>query len=149
MSAGGKKPDSRHLVNISEMGDAILKTEEERDYVRELAEHNLILARLQASLSKEPRIANVLGNISEEENVLYQVLAKINGVSESSPQYAQLMRLTGKKGRIEIAKVIAAQVWDKHSRKKMYEPFEPTAAELGNGGLFGYVVAAVTGSSSS
>ena len=149
MSAGGKKPEIRHLANISEMGDAILKTEEERDYVRELAEHNLILARLQASQSSDAKIKSVLGNISEEENVLYQVLAKINGISESSAQYAQLMRLTGKKGRIEIAKVIAAQVWDKHSRKKMYEPFEPTAAELNTGGLFGSVVAALTGSSSS
>lgn len=147
MSSGASRPEQKHFKNINELGDAILKTTEDRDYVRELAEHNLILARLTASESTNAKVKSVLGNLSEEEKVLHQVLAKINNVSESSAEYAQLMRLTGMKSRIDIAKHIAAQVWDKHSRKAMYAPFTPSDSELASdGGIFGNIVAALRGS---
>lgn len=152
MSRTPSAPSRPHFANISDEADAVLKTEEERDYVRELAQFNLMKARLEASQATG-KVKEVLGKISEEESTLYAVLAKINHYSESSPEYAQLMRLTDKKSRLDIATVIAKQVWDKQARERMFRPFTPTVAESAAGlglaggllGFFGLPVPAALG----
>ena len=126
MSRTNRGPDQAHFENISEEADAVLKGEEERDYKRELAQFELMEARLLAAHSSNDKVKKVLGKISEEEAVLYEVLGKINNISESDPKYAQLMRLTDKKSRLDIATVIAKQVWDRRSREQMYAEFVPT-----------------------
>ena len=155
MSNRTRAPEQSHFQNIAETADAVLGGDDGRNYEQELAQFKLMELRLRASTDPgvgasagQAQVHKVLGKISEEEAVLYEVLGKINTFSESSPEYAQLMRLTEKKSRLDIATVIAKQVWDKRSRAEMFAPFVPTKEEYvsvvgGARGLLGGAIAAL------
>lgn len=131
--------------NIEEEGDALAG--KHVSAAEKLARFNLIKAKLEAAESTSERVRTVLGVTSEKERIEYGVLTKIAAYGESSPEYAQLMRITGLEDRLDIANYIAEQIWKRESNKHMFAKFTPdtAAAEIGTtgGGLGARLLSAV------
>ncbi|NDD92725.1 hypothetical protein EBZ37_11625 [bacterium] len=131
--------------NIPESADAI-SGDTPRSAQEKLAHFQLMREKLEAASSENANVRRVLGNLSEKEKIIHGVLTKIAAYSESSPEYAQLEKITGRSDRLEIAEFIGEQVWRREANKKIFATFTPedAAAAIGTGapaagGLLGVV----------
>ena len=61
------------------------------------------------------KLAKTIRNPSEQEALAYDILIKLNGMSDYSPYFAQIASVCGSGNRVEIAQELAAKYCDNYS----------------------------------
>ena len=72
-------------------------------------------------LTPMQQLAATMRGDSELEKVASKLLIKLNQLSDYSPQYAQIMSLTGKTSRTEIARHLSLQYCNNFSTKRVLD----------------------------
>jgi len=119
--------------NIEGLGDVIKNTHYETGsaadqyYKYMLMKEKLSVAN-NAELSADAK--KLLGHKSEREEIEMLILQKLTDITESSPEFAQVVDMTGTKDRYKQAEKLAADVYDKIRAQQILEQYTPTEAVL-------------------
>ena len=83
-----------------------------------------------AAASKQ-LVSGVLGKLTDLEKIRIRILGDISNYSEASPEYAQLVAITGgKKSYFEIADALANLVWNKMQAEQVLATYTPSKGDL-------------------
>lgn len=72
----------------------------------------------------------LLGHKSEREEIEMLILRKLTDITESSPEFAQVVDMTGTKDRYKQAEKLAADVYDKIRAEELLKFYTPSDAQL-------------------
>ena len=75
-------------------------------------------------------VPEVLRATSEREEIEYKILEKLVKITESSPEFAQLVSITGSTDRFEQARILAEAVYDKVRAEQVLSFYTPDRKEL-------------------
>ena len=78
-------------------------------------------ANSKDELSPMQLLAATMRGDSELEKVASKLLIKLNQLSDYSPEYAQIMSLTGKTSRVEVARHLSLQYCNNFSTKRVLD----------------------------
>jgi hypothetical protein len=67
---------------------------------------------------------------SEQDQVMIKILNKISQVGESTPEFSQLVEMTGTRNRMLQAEKLAALVYEKEKAEKILSFYAPSASEV-------------------
>ena len=67
---------------------------------------------------------------SEKDEIELQILEKLTSITESSPEFAQVVDITGTKDRYEQAKRLAETVYDRVRSEKILQFYTPSKDQL-------------------
>jgi hypothetical protein len=67
---------------------------------------------------------------SERETIELQILEKLVDITESSPEHAQLVDITGSRDRYEMARILAETVYDKMRAESILQFYTVPKADL-------------------
>ena len=70
-------------------------------------------------------VPDVLKATSEREEIEYQILEKLVKITESSPEFAQIVSITGSTDRFEQARILAEAVYDKVRAEQVLSFYTP------------------------
>ena len=74
--------------------------------------------------------AGILGATSEREDIEHNILEKLVKITESSPEFAQIVSITGSSDRFEQARILGATVYDKVRAEQVLSFYTPDKKEL-------------------
>lgn len=92
----------------------------------------LLAEKLKRSGLDTASQAKILAATSEREAIELQILLKLSDITESSPEFAQVVDLTGSKDRYEQAKRLAETVYDRVRAKQILQFYTPTESVMEN-----------------
>ena len=72
----------------------------------------------------------ILHATSEKEEIEYRILLKISALTESSPEFAQVVDLTGTRDKFEMARRLAETVYDKVRAEQILGWYTPDKESL-------------------
>lgn len=72
----------------------------------------------------------VLKSRSEKEEIEYQILVKLAGIKESSPEFSQVSEITGSTDKFEMARELASLVYDKTRAEQILSFYTPSKKAL-------------------
>ena len=75
-------------------------------------------------------IPNILKATSEREEIEHQILEKLINITESSPEFAQIVSLTGSSDRFEQARILSEAVYDKLRAEQILGFYTPNKDAL-------------------
>jgi hypothetical protein len=75
---------------------------------------------------------DILGAKSEQDEVEIQILKKLVKVRESTPEWNQVVDLTGSRNRYEQARILAEIAYEKQKAEKILGFYVPDGEALGN-----------------
>ena len=78
----------------------------------ELARFSLLKAKLEAKHSQVAEVKEILGGMTELEQVALDCYRTLSNFNESSPEFAQIFNLTGTKNRHKQAQWLAERVYE-------------------------------------
>jgi hypothetical protein len=118
--------------NIEGLGDVINNTHYETGSAADqYYKYMLMKEKLSVANSDLPADAKkLLGHKSEREEIEMLILQKLTDITESSPEFAQVVDMTGTKDRYKQAEKLAADVYDKIRAQQILEQYTPTEAVL-------------------
>ena len=120
--------------NIEGLGDIVNGTHYEKGspaeeyYKYMLMKEKFLVRSGQTNVGDEGR--KLLGHQSEREAIEMMILQKLTDITESSPEFAQVVDMTGTKDRYKQAEKLAADVYDKIRAQQILEQYTPTEAVL-------------------
>lgn len=80
--------------------------------------------------AKDAKVKEVLGQMSEREAIELGILQKLMKIKESSPEFAQVVDITGTEDRFLQAEKLADAVYKKARAEKILSFYTPTKADL-------------------
>lgn len=118
--------------NIEGLGDVINGSHYESGSAAEqYYKYMLMKEKLSVAQSALPADAKkLLGHKSEREEIEMLILQKLTDITESSPEFAQVVDMTGTKDRYKQAEKLAADVYDKIRAQQILEQYTPTEEVL-------------------
>jgi hypothetical protein len=72
----------------------------------------------------------ILKSLSEKEEIEQQILVKLAGIKESSPEFSQVSEITGSTDKFEMARELASLVYDKTRAEQILSFYTPSASAL-------------------
>lgn len=72
----------------------------------------------------------IVGSLSEKEEIEQQILEKLVGIKESSPEFSQVSEITGSTDKFEMARELASLVYDKTRAEQILSFYTPSADKL-------------------
>jgi hypothetical protein len=114
-----KMPTDVYSSKLADSGSA-----QERYY-----SYMLMKEKLSNTVSDEDR-NEILGSVSEKDNIKVQVLKKIIKLPESSPEFAQLCAITGTDDKFEQAEHLADLVYDRIAAKNVLKFYTPDESDF-------------------
>ena len=72
----------------------------------------------------------ILKATSEREDIEVQILQKLVNITESTPEFAQIVSITGSSDRFEQARILAESVYDKIRAEQVLSFYTPSKAVL-------------------
>ena len=79
---------------------------------------------------KDSNIPDILKATSEREEIEHQILEKLINITESSPEFAQIVSLTGSSDRFEQARILSEAVYDKLRAEQILGFYTPNKDAL-------------------
>lgn len=116
------------IPNVVEVGNAVSQgagSAQERYY-----NYMLMKAKLEAVPNQEARAAKIIGSLSEKEEIEQQILYKLTGIKESSPEFSQVSEITGSTDKFEMARELASLVYDKTRAEQILSFYTPSQTAL-------------------
>jgi hypothetical protein len=89
----------------------------------------LMKAKLEAS-PVAGRADKIIKSLSEKEEIEQQILEKLVGIKESSPEFSQVSEITGSTDKFEMARELASLVYDKTRAEQILSFYTPSADKL-------------------
>jgi hypothetical protein len=89
---------------------------------------------LEAKLGNVEGAGEILKARSEQDEVEIKILAKLVKIRESTPEWNQVVDLTGSKNRFEQARILAEIAYEKEKAEQILSFYVPSKSELG--GIF-------------
>ena len=119
--------------NIEGLGDIVNGTHYEKgspaeEYFKYMLLKEKFKVRTDASLSAEAK--KLLGHQSEREEIEMMILQQLTDITESSPEFAQVVDMTGTKDRYKQAEKLAADVYDKVRAEQILAMYTPSSDTL-------------------
>jgi hypothetical protein len=72
----------------------------------------------------------IVASLSEKEEIEQQILDKLTGIKESSPEFSQVSEITGSTDKFEMARELASLVYDKTRAEQILSFYTPDADKL-------------------
>ena len=85
---------------------------------------------LEKKLQGRTGADRILKATSEKEEIEYRILLKISALTESSPEFAQVVDLTGTRDKFEMARRLAETVYDKVRAEQILGFYTPSKEVL-------------------
>lgn len=85
---------------------------------------------MKEKLAGKAGAEDVLKSRSEKEEIEYQILVKLAGIKESSPEFSQVSEITGSTDKFEMARELASLVYDKTRAEQILSFYTPSQAAL-------------------
>jgi hypothetical protein len=85
---------------------------------------------LEAKLANTDGGADILNAKSEQDEVEIQILKKLVKVRESTPEWNQVVDLTGSRNRYEQARILAEIAYEKQKAEKILGFYVPNSSQL-------------------
>jgi hypothetical protein len=119
--------------NIEGLGDVINNTHYEsgsaaEQYYKYMLMKEKFKVATESGLSAEQK--KLLGHTSEREAIEMMILQTLTDITESSPEFAQVVDMTGTKDRYKQAEKLAADVYDKVRAENILKLYTPSHDEL-------------------
>ena len=110
--------------NPSNLGRSLVKAQSspQDDYYRYML--------LEKKLGTGEANAEILKATSEQDKVEIAILRKLVKVGESTPEFNQVVDLTGTKNRYEQARILAEIVYEKQKAEKILGFYAPSSTEV-------------------
>lgn len=89
----------------------------------------LMKAKLEAS-PVAGRANKIISSLSEKEEIEQQILEKLVGIKESSPEFSQVSEITGSTDKFEMARELASLVYDKTRAEQILSFYTPPPEDL-------------------
>lgn len=89
----------------------------------------LMKAKLEAS-PVAGRANKIISSLSEKEEIEQQILYKLTGIKESSPEFSQVSEITGSTDKFEMARELASLVYDKTRAEQILSFYTPSQTAL-------------------
>jgi hypothetical protein len=83
-----------------------------------------------AELAAGSRGAKIISSLSEKEEIEQQILEKLVGIKESSPEFSQVSEITGSTDKFEMARELASLVYDKTRAEQILSFYTPDQTAL-------------------
>lgn len=84
----------------------------------------------KAEIEANTRASRIIGSLSEKEEIEQQILDKLTGIKESSPEFSQVSEITGSTDKFEMARELASLVYDKTRAEQILSFYTPSPQEL-------------------
>jgi hypothetical protein len=78
----------------------------------------------------EGRGRRIVASLSEKEEIEQQILDKLTGIKESSPEFSQVSEITGSTDKFEMARELASLVYDKTRAEQILSFYTPSQDAL-------------------
>ena len=120
--------------NIEGLGDIVNGTHYEKgspaeEYYKYMLMKEKFLVRTgQSNVGEAGR--KLLGHQSEREEIEMMILQQLTDITESSPEFAQVVDMTGTKDRYKQAEKLAADVYDKVRAEQILAMYTPSSDTL-------------------
>jgi hypothetical protein len=85
---------------------------------------------MKEKLGTSDRSEKILKSLSEKEEIEQQILEKLAGIKESSPEFSQVSEITGSTDKFEMARELASLVYDKTRAEQILSFYTPSASAL-------------------
>jgi hypothetical protein len=92
--------------------------------------YRFMLMKEKAKAKKEGDVPAYLKATSEIEDIEAQILEKLVDITESSPEFAQVVSITGSQDRFEQARILAKHVYDRIQAEQILSFYTPDASNL-------------------
>lgn len=123
---------SVHSAPNSNTGDVVgtqrMANAADAYYRFKLMEEKIRLAT--SSSAQDAQVKAVLGQLSEREQIEMGILKKLMSIKESSPEFAQVVDITGTEDRFQQAERLADAVYKKARAEKILSFYTQPKAEL-------------------
>ena len=124
--------------DIEQVGDVVNGTSYHSGSAQdEYFKYMLLKEKLKLSRPKAGQVSdlsdeatNILKATSEKDEIELQILEKLTSITESSPEFAQVVDITGTKDRYEQAKRLAETVYDRVRSEEILKMYTPSASVL-------------------
>ena len=125
--------------DIEQIGDVVNGTKyasgpaQDEYYKFMLLKEKLKLSRPDGTTREQgvsAQAIKILGATSERDEIELKILEKLTNITESSPEFAQIVDITGSKDRYEQAKRLAETVYDRVRSEEILKMYTPSAATL-------------------
>lgn len=119
--------------NIDGLGDVINNTHYEtgssaEQYYKYMLMKEKFKTKTDTGLDADAK--KLLGHQSEREEIEMLILKKLTDITESSPEFAQVVDMTGTKDRYKQAEKLATDVYDKIRAEELLKFYTPSDATL-------------------
>lgn len=105
----------------SNVGNVLSEESAQSQYYKLLLmKEKMLNAEVPQAMSKK-----ILGSRSELDVIELDILANISDITESSPEFAQLVDITGKTNKYDMATWLAKQSYDKRRANLILETYTP------------------------
>lgn len=121
--------------DIEQVGDVVNGTNyhsgsaQDEYFKYKLLKEKLKLSRGDGNIIN-PQGLRILKATSEKDEIELQILEKLTNITESSPEFAQVVDITGTKDRYEQAKRLAETVYDRVRSEQVLSMYTPSLATL-------------------
>jgi hypothetical protein len=92
--------------------------------------YRFMLMKEKAAAKNDTNLPKYLRATSEVEDIEVGILEKLVKITESSPEFAQIVSLTGSEDRFEQARILAKHVYDKVQAEQILSFYTPEASVL-------------------
>lgn len=89
------------------------------------AYYKYMLLKEKLTARTDANVPAVLRATSEKEDIEYEILQTLVGITESSPEFAQIVSLTGTHDRFDQARILAEAVYDKMRAEQILSFYTP------------------------
>jgi hypothetical protein len=117
---------------MSNEADVVSRAAEhnDRNPQDELARFNLLKAKLEARSSTDANVKRLLGNVSEVDEISFEILGILADYSESSPEWAVLRSITQCSDRFGMANFLAKKVYEQNLSESVMAMFTPDRNDI-------------------
>ena len=116
------------IPNVVESGNVVSQgssSAAERYY-----NYMLMKEKLSANAQTKARGDKIIASLSEKEEIEQQILVKLVGIKESSPEFSQVSEITGSTDKFEMARELASLVYDKTRAEQILSFYTPSQTAL-------------------
>lgn len=92
--------------------------------------YKYMLMKEKLAFAKPELRDKLLSHRSEREDIELMILNQLSDITESSPEFAQVVDMTGTKDRYKQAEKLAADVYDKVRATQILQMYTPAEKEL-------------------
>jgi len=117
----------RKSAETHELGDIVEKPSSAQD---EYYRFKLLKEKMDAAGENAAEVKKVLGARSERDEIELEILKNLADITESSPEFAQIVDITGSRDRFEQARRLAEAVYDKMRAEQVLALYTPPKSEL-------------------